>query len=210
MSQSACFAHVVQWVHVGTVDSMRARNGSGQIQLMGAGCYRVRISAGYDPVTGKRRQPSKVVHGTRQDAERARAELLLGSGRNRNPEPEINLQDLVSQHLDAATRSGQPRSPYSRHREHRRFQRHISTLFGNRVADGIKPQELTLLYDSLLTKGLSRAERLIVILYYYEEMTMKEIGVTLDLSESRVSQMHSSILARLKAQMQHRTKDLEE
>jgi RNA polymerase sigma factor for flagellar operon FliA len=61
--------------------------------------------------------------------------------------------------------------------------------------------------QTLLTKGLSRAERLIVILYYYEEMTMKEIGVTLDLSESRVSQMHSSILARLKAQMQHREKE---
>lgn len=60
----------------------------------------------------------------------------------------------------------------------------------------------------LITKGLSRAERLIVILYYYEEMTMKEIGMTLDLSESRVSQMHSSILARLKAQMQHREKDI--
>lgn len=60
----------------------------------------------------------------------------------------------------------------------------------------------------LITKGLSRAERLIVVLYYYEEMTMKEIGMTLDLSESRVSQMHSSILARLKAQMQHRDKDM--
>lgn len=60
----------------------------------------------------------------------------------------------------------------------------------------------------LITKGLSRAERLIVILYYYEEMTMKEIGVTLDLSESRVSQMHSSILARLKAQLQHRGQEL--
>jgi RNA polymerase sigma factor for flagellar operon FliA len=62
----------------------------------------------------------------------------------------------------------------------------------------------------LMTKGLSRAERLIVILYYYEAMTMKEIGATLDLSESRVSQMHSSILLRLKAQMQHRTRELEE
>ena len=61
----------------------------------------------------------------------------------------------------------------------------------------------------LITKGLSRAERLIVILYYYEEMTMKEIGATLDLSESRVSQMHSSILLRLKAQMRHRELDLE-
>lgn len=61
----------------------------------------------------------------------------------------------------------------------------------------------------MITKGLSRAERLIVILYYYEGMTMKEIGATLDLSESRVSQMHSSILARLKAQMQHKTRELE-
>lgn len=61
----------------------------------------------------------------------------------------------------------------------------------------------------MITKGLSRAERLIVILYYYEEMTMKEIGTTLDLSESRVSQMHSSILARLKAQMQHKVRELE-
>jgi RNA polymerase sigma factor for flagellar operon FliA len=60
---------------------------------------------------------------------------------------------------------------------------------------------------SLLSKGLTRAEKLIVFLYYYEEMTMKEIGATLDLSESRVSQMHSSIVARLKAQMNTRKKE---
>ncbi len=60
---------------------------------------------------------------------------------------------------------------------------------------------------NLLTKGLTRAERLIIILYYYEEMTMKEIGATLDLSESRVSQMHSSIIARLKAQMNSRRRE---
>jgi len=59
-----------------------------------------------------------------------------------------------------------------------------------------------------MTKGLTRAEKLILVLYYYEEMTMKEIGATLDLSESRVSQMHSSILARLKAQMSHQKKEL--
>ncbi|MCI0498494.1 MAG: FliA/WhiG family RNA polymerase sigma factor [Planctomycetales bacterium] len=60
---------------------------------------------------------------------------------------------------------------------------------------------------NLISKGLTRAERLIIILYYYEEMTMKEIGTTLDLSESRVSQMHSSIVARLKAQMTSRKKE---
>jgi RNA polymerase sigma factor for flagellar operon FliA len=59
----------------------------------------------------------------------------------------------------------------------------------------------------LVTRGLTRAERLILILYYYEEMTMKEIGGTLDLSESRVSQMHSAILKRLKEQLDRRSKE---
>ncbi len=61
----------------------------------------------------------------------------------------------------------------------------------------------------LITRGLSRAERLIVVLYYYEEMTMKEIGLTLDLSESRVSQMHSSILQRLKAHLHNKEGELQ-
>ena len=56
----------------------------------------------------------------------------------------------------------------------------------------------------LVTKGLNRNERLIIILYYYEELTMKEIGATLDLSESRVSQMHSSIVQRLQCQLGRR------
>jgi RNA polymerase sigma factor for flagellar operon FliA len=56
----------------------------------------------------------------------------------------------------------------------------------------------------LVTKGLNRNERLIIILYYYEELTMKEIGATLDLSESRVSQMHSSIVQRLQNHLNQR------
>ncbi len=56
----------------------------------------------------------------------------------------------------------------------------------------------------LVTKGLNRNERLIIILYYYEELTMKEIGATLDLSESRVSQMHSAIVERLQSQLDRR------
>ncbi len=56
----------------------------------------------------------------------------------------------------------------------------------------------------LVTKGINRNERLIIILYYYEELTMKEIGATLDLSESRVSQMHSSIVQRLQSQLERR------
>ena len=41
-------------------------------------------------------------------------------------------------------------------------------------------------------------ERLVLTLYYYEELTMKEIGLTLGVVESRVSQIHSSAVARLR------------
>ena len=51
----------------------------------------------------------------------------------------------------------------------------------------------------LVTKGLNRNERLIIILYYYEELTMKEIGLTLGVVESRVSQIHSSAVLRLRS-----------
>src|SRR5882757_5293181 len=84
--------------------------------------------------------------------------------------------------------------------------REIDVLEDKRGADPVREIQRKDLKE-LITRGLSRAERLIIILYYFEEMTMKEIGSTLDLSESRVSQMHSSILARLKAQMADRKKE---
>lgn len=49
-----------------------------------------------------------------------------------------------------------------------------------------------------LTTGLSREERLVLMLYYFEGMTMAEIGSVLTLSESRVSQIHKEILLRLR------------
>lgn len=59
-----------------------------------------------------------------------------------------------------------------------------------------------------INRQLSRAEQLIIVLYYYEQMTMKEIGETLDLSESRVSQMHSAIIERLRTELELPEADL--
>lgn len=87
--------------------------------------------------------------------------------------------------------------------------REIDVLEDKRGADPVREIQRKDLKE-LMTRGLSRAERLIIILYYFEEMTMKEIGATLDLSESRVSQMHSSILARLRAQMADRKKEFQQ
>ena len=52
-----------------------------------------------------------------------------------------------------------------------------------------------------LAKGLAREERLVLVLYYFENMTMAEIGSVLNLSESRVSQIHKEILQRLRQRL---------
>jgi RNA polymerase sigma factor for flagellar operon FliA len=50
-------------------------------------------------------------------------------------------------------------------------------------------------------KSLPEREFLIVGLYYKDEMTMKEIAQILDISESRVCQLHGRALSRLRARM---------
>lgn len=54
--------------------------------------------------------------------------------------------------------------------------------------------------ESLLNamQSLSEKERKVVLLYYYEELTLKEISKVMDVSESRVSQLHSKALKKMK------------
>ena len=47
--------------------------------------------------------------------------------------------------------------------------------------------------------ALPERERMVLTLYYYEEMTMKEIGLTLEVVESRVSQIHTSAVLHLRS-----------
>jgi RNA polymerase sigma factor for flagellar operon FliA len=51
-------------------------------------------------------------------------------------------------------------------------------------------------------KSLPEREALVLSLYYDEELNLREIGRVLDISESRVSQIHSQAMHRLKARMQ--------
>lgn len=47
-------------------------------------------------------------------------------------------------------------------------------------------------------EGLPKQDKLVVTLYYYEELTMKEVGLVLGVSESRVCQIHSGAILRLR------------
>jgi len=50
-------------------------------------------------------------------------------------------------------------------------------------------------------EGLPERERLVLALYYQEELNLKEIGAVLSVSESRVSQIHGQAAARLRARL---------
>ena len=64
----------------------------------------------------------------------------------------------------------------------------------------IEKEEMTKMISSALTE-LTDKERQVVMLYYYEEMTLKEISMVLEVSESRVSQLHTKSLVKLKKKL---------
>jgi len=49
--------------------------------------------------------------------------------------------------------------------------------------------------------SLPEKEKEVIILYYYEDLTLKEIGEVLDVTESRVSQLHTKAIMRVKAKL---------
>ena len=52
--------------------------------------------------------------------------------------------------------------------------------------------------SEIVRKSLNKTERLVVTLYYYEQLNLREIGQVLGLTESRICQIHSKIVNRLK------------
>lgn len=68
------------------------------------------------------------------------------------------------------------------------------------IERSIAAQEMRELIASRLGE-LPEKEQLVLVLYYYEELTLKEIGEILDVTESRVCQIHTKALLRLKGKI---------
>ena len=77
----------------------------------------------------------------------------------------------------------------------------------DRLADGAPDPQASALGDSrrqawsMPIKVLPERERLVLSLYYEQELNLKEIGAVLKVTESRVCQLHGQALLRLKAQL---------
>jgi RNA polymerase sigma factor for flagellar operon FliA len=76
------------------------------------------------------------------------------------------------------------------------------------IQDGSEPDPESSLEQTEIREALAEAisvlperEKLVVTLYYYEELTLREIGEVLGVTESRVSQLHTKAILRLKAHL---------
>ncbi len=57
---------------------------------------------------------------------------------------------------------------------------------------------------SVAMEKLTAQEKLVIALYYYEELTLKEIGEVMSISESRVSQIHTRAVSKLRTMVQEK------
>lgn len=71
---------------------------------------------------------------------------------------------------------------------------------GENPADDFDRAELKQVLAETI-KTLTEKEQIVVSLYYYDELTLKEIGEVLSLTESRICQIHTAVLIKLKARL---------
>ena len=84
--------------------------------------------------------------------------------------------------------------------EGRSFLDSLEDIGGPAPFDIIEKKEMTRILADILEE-LSEKERLVIALYYYEELTQKEIAEVLSVSEGRVSQLHSQALLKLRVKL---------
>ncbi len=139
-----------------TVSDMAPRRRSatpGHIRRRGADSWQILLEAAPDPLTGRRRRVVRTVRGTRADAERVRAELVIDVGNGRvEAGGRTRLSDVIDRWLQHAAPELAPKTIYNYRRIHDRY---IRTGLGTRSVEKIGPVDLDDLYARLRTEGLS-------------------------------------------------------
>lgn len=80
----------------------------------------------------------------------------------------------------------------------------LDTIADPDAADPVRELDISDMKDSLAEAiaRLPEREKLVIALYYYENLTLREIGEVLGVTESRVSQLHTKAVLRLKSKLQ--------
>lgn len=75
------------------------------------------------------------------------------------------------------------------------------TLLNERSTLEIIEQENLIEVIHSVLESFSEREQLIIQLYYFEELSLKEISATLDITESRISQIHKAVLGKIRQKL---------
>jgi RNA polymerase sigma factor for flagellar operon FliA len=76
----------------------------------------------------------------------------------------------------------------------------ITILSEEDTASTVEKDELMELVQAILS-SFNEREQLVIQLYYFEELNLKEISQILEISESRISQIHKKLLAKIKERL---------
>lgn len=137
----------------------------------------------------------------------AQEELQLQMGRDPTEEELAQHLGITEEELDEMTALVKPVVLLSLNAENPHLGEE-STSLSERIADekvktGIEVAEenesLSILERAIT--HLSQQEKKVLTLYYYEEMMLKDIGKKLGVSESRISQIHTQALSKLRSQL---------
>lgn len=71
---------------------------------------------------------------------------------------------------------------------------------GDNPVESVMKKEMKGVLADAITR-LSKKEQMVISLYYYDELTLKEIGTVLELTESRICQIHTMALIKLKSRV---------
>lgn len=135
--------------------------------------------------------------------EKARGQLTAQLGRAPTDEEIMSKLKLTRDQFEKILNDSKTVALTSLSRKTFENDRGVQTM-ADGIADDVESPELDSRrqeLQKLITEGLSRKHRLIIILYHFEGYNMKEIGEMLYISESRVSQMHDSAILQIKSKL---------
>src|SRR4051794_19773816 len=117
------------------------------------GVWELIVEAGRDPVSGKRRQASRVFRGNLREAKKARAELLVDVAKGRHTGVRATLDDLFADWIVELVRKG--RSPNTVHGYELVYHRNIQPTLGTMQVTKVTTKTLTDLYGAHQRRGLA-------------------------------------------------------
>jgi integrase len=117
------------------------------------GVWELIVEAGRDPLTGRRRQVSRVFRGNMREAKIARAELLVEASKGKHDGTRASVDDLYSEWIVELERKG--RSPNTIDGYRRVYKRNIQARLGSKQVNKVTMKMLTDLYGEHQRRGLA-------------------------------------------------------